>query len=99
MIKYDFSIQRCPTMTTIERLTVTMPKEMATTLKSAVEMGEYASTSEVVREALRDWSFKRQHMLDQLAALKQDIDKGLTDVAAGRSEERRVGKECVSTCR
>ncbi|MBF23952.1 MAG: type II toxin-antitoxin system ParD family antitoxin [Pusillimonas sp.] len=74
-------------MTTIERLTVTMPKEMATTLKSAVEMGEYASTSEVVREALRDWSFKRQLMLDQLTVLKQDIDKGLADVAAGRTRE------------
>ncbi|MBV6273727.1 type II toxin-antitoxin system ParD family antitoxin [Alcaligenaceae bacterium CGII-47] len=74
-------------MTTIERLTVTMPTEMAATLKSAVEMGEYASTSEVVREALRDWSFKRQLMLDQLTALKQDIDKGLADVAAGRTRE------------
>ncbi len=64
-----------------------MPKEMATTLKSAVEMGEYASTSEVVREALRDWSFKRQLMLDQLILLKQDIDKGLADVSAGRTRE------------
>ena len=87
MIKYDLSTQRCPTMTTIERLTVTMPKEMASTLKSAVEMGEYASTSEVVREALRDWSFKRQLMLDQLTVLKQDIDKGLADVATGRTRE------------
>lgn len=74
-------------MSTIERLTVTMPAEMAATLKSAVDAGEYASTSEVIREALRDWSFKRQLMLDELAALKQDIDKGLADVAAGRVRE------------
>jgi len=86
MIKYE-SPPRYSTMSTIERLTVTMPAEMAATLKSAVDAGEYASTSEVIREALRDWSFKRQLMLDELAALKQDIDKGLADVAAGRIRE------------
>ncbi|MBV6304431.1 type II toxin-antitoxin system ParD family antitoxin [Candidimonas humi] len=74
-------------MATIERLTVTMPAEMAATLKRAVDSGEYASASEVIREALRDWSFKRQLRLEELAALKQDIDKGLDDVAAGRVRE------------
>ena len=69
---------------TLERLTVTMPSEMAAAIKHAVEEGGYASTSEVVREALRDWSTKRQLMLDELAALKVDINKGLADVAAGR---------------
>lgn len=69
---------------TLERLTVTMPSEMAAAIKHAVEEGGYASTSEVVREALRDWSTKRQLMLDELAALKADINKGLADVAAGR---------------
>lgn len=54
-------------------------QEMAATLKSPVEMGEHASTSEVVREALRGWSFKRQVMLDRLTALRQDIDKGLAE--------------------
>lgn len=79
-------------MTTIERLTVTMPAEMAATLKRAVDSGEYASASEVIREALRDWSFKRQLMLDELSALKQDIDKGLADIAAGRTKEFDAGR-------
>jgi antitoxin ParD1/3/4 len=70
--------------TTLERLTITMPAEMAVTIKQAVEGGEYASTSEVVREALREWNARRQLMLDELSALKADIDKGLADVAAGR---------------
>ena len=61
-------------MSSIERLTVTMPADMAATLKNAVNADEYASTSEVIREALRDWSFKRQLMLDELAVLKQDLD-------------------------
>ncbi len=36
-------------MSEIERLTVTLPAEMAAVVKSAVETGDYASTSEVVR--------------------------------------------------
>jgi antitoxin ParD1/3/4 len=41
-------------MSNIERMTVTMPAEMAATLRQTVASGEYASTSEVVREVLRE---------------------------------------------
>lgn len=71
-------------MADIERLTITLPTEMATTIRSAVEDGDYASTSEVVRAALRDWKLKRAVQLQELEALKADIDKGLADVASGR---------------
>lgn len=71
-------------MAEIERLTITLPTEMAAVVKSAVKDGDYASTSEVVRAALRDWKTKRALQLQELAALKADIDKGLADVAAGR---------------
>ena len=71
-------------MSAIERLTVTLPAEMAAVVKSAVETGDYASTSEVVRAALRDWRMKRALQVEELAALKADIDTGLADVAAGR---------------
>jgi antitoxin ParD1/3/4 len=74
-------------MPDIERLTITLPADMAAVVKSAVEAGDYASTSEVVREALRDWKLKRALQLQELAALKQDIDRGLADVAAGRVKE------------
>jgi antitoxin ParD1/3/4 len=33
---------------------------MAALLRQAVATGEYASSSEVVRDALRDWTHKRQ---------------------------------------
>jgi antitoxin ParD1/3/4 len=71
-------------MADIERLTITLPAEMAAVVKGAVEEGDYASASEVVRAALRDWKVKRALQLQELAALKADIDKGLADVAAGR---------------
>jgi len=71
-------------MPEIERLTITMPPELAAVVKQAVEAGDYASISEVVRAALRDWKLKRALQLEELAALKAAIDKGLADVAAGR---------------
>jgi len=71
-------------MADIERLTITLPTEMAGALKGAVSGGDYASVSEVVREALRDWTMKRALRLHELAAIQADIDKGLADIAAGR---------------
>ncbi len=74
-------------MPEIERLTVTMPPELAAVVRQAVETGDYASTSEVVRAGLRDWKLKRALQIEELAALKADIDKGLADVAAGRVKD------------
>ncbi len=71
-------------MAEIERLTITLPSDMAAIVKGAVEGGDYASSSEVVREALRDWKMKRALQLQELASLKADIDRGLTDLAEGR---------------
>jgi antitoxin ParD1/3/4 len=68
----------------IERLTITLPSEMAAVVKDAVEGGDYASYSEVIREALRDWKIKRAFRIQELTSLKADIDSGLTDLADGR---------------
>jgi antitoxin ParD1/3/4 len=74
-------------MAEIERMTITLPSDMAAVVKGAVEGGDYASSSEVVREALRDWKTKRALQLQELAALKADIDRGLTDLAEGRVQD------------
>ena len=71
-------------MGSIERLTITLPADMAGLVKGAVDDGDYASTSEVIREALRDWKLRRELRLGQLAELRADIARGLADVAAGR---------------
>lgn len=71
-------------MSNIERMTITLPSEMANSIKAVVAAGGYASSSEVVREALRDWQAKREAQLRKLAALQRDLDKGLADRDAGR---------------
>ena len=74
-------------MAEIERMTITLPSEMAAVVRGAVEGGDYASSSEVMREALRDWKMKRALQLQELAALKVDIDRGLADLAEGRVQD------------
>jgi antitoxin ParD1/3/4 len=71
-------------MAGIELLTITLPSDMAATIEGAVEGGDDASTSEMVREALRDWTTKRALRWHEAPALKADIDEGLSDVARGR---------------
>ncbi|MCP5400500.1 MAG: type II toxin-antitoxin system ParD family antitoxin [Sphingomonas sp.] len=64
-------------MSAVERMTITMPAELAETLRQTVAGGEYASTSEVVREALRDWTRNRDTERRELEALRAVIKAGL----------------------
>jgi len=74
-------------MAGVERLTITLPTDMAGLVKGAVEEGDYASSSEVIREALREWKMRRELRLQRVETLKAEIDRGLADVAAGRIAE------------
>ncbi|UOA33751.1 Putative nickel-responsive regulator (plasmid) [Sulfitobacter sp. DSM 110093] len=64
-------------MPSAERMTITLPSDMAETLRQTVAGGEYASTSEIVREALRDWTRSRDAELRDLEALRSAIKAGL----------------------
>ncbi|MGE3875634.1 MAG: type II toxin-antitoxin system ParD family antitoxin [Parvibaculaceae bacterium] len=47
-------------MADVEKVSIAVTPEMAAALREVVESGEYASTSEVVREALREWKPRRE---------------------------------------
>ena len=70
-------------MAEIERVTVALTADLAQTVRSAVDAGEYASASEIVREALRDWSDKRLLRQRDLERLKAEIQKGIDEIDAG----------------
>jgi antitoxin ParD1/3/4 len=56
-------------MPAVEKISIALPGEMAAKVRKVVETGEYASSSEVVRDALQEWMLKRelrQHGLDEL---------------------------------
>ena len=59
-------------MPAVEKISIALHPEMAANVRKAVETGEYASYSEVVRDALHEWMLKRdlrQHSLDELRKL------------------------------
>jgi antitoxin ParD1/3/4 len=68
----------------MERMTITLTDEQAERIKALVAKGDYASHSEVIREALRDWELTQSFRKHALAELKGEIDKGVADVKAGR---------------
>lgn len=47
-------------MATVEKLSIALTAELAADIRQAIATGEYASTSEVVRDALRAWRQARQ---------------------------------------
>ena len=63
-------------MPDVQKISIALTGEQIVTLKAAVETGEYATTSEIVREALRDWQFKRELRLRELMRLRQMWDQG-----------------------
>jgi len=70
-------------MSNIERMTVVVPEPMAAKIRAAVASGDYASTSEVVRDAMRLWSDRREFRREELAALRNAWDAGKASGIAG----------------
>ncbi len=64
-------------MADIRKVSVALTGEQIAALKAAVEAGEYATTSEIVREAIRDWQFKRELRQEDLKRLRQLWDEGM----------------------
>ncbi len=69
-------------MPAAERISITMPTDVAETLRQAVASWGYASTGEIVSEALRDRVRKRDTELRYLEALRAAIKTGL-DIGPG----------------
>ena len=62
-------------MANVEKMSIALTPEMAALVRDAVKSGEYASSSEIVREALRDWKYKRTIQaknIDEIYSLWQE---------------------------
>jgi antitoxin ParD1/3/4 len=70
-------------MSNVEKVSVALTAEQLSALKAAVDTGEYATTSEIVREAVRDWQLKRELRQYDLERLRDAWDKGLASGSAG----------------
>jgi len=72
-------------MPSVEKVSIALPPQMLSIVRDAVETGEYASSSEVVREALRDWSHKRTLREKGLDELRSVWQQALQDNSPGVS--------------
>lgn len=70
-------------MGTVEKISVALSPELLAQVRSAVDSGRYGSASEVVREALRDWTLREPLRLAEVERLRKAWSEGL---ASGEAE-------------
>ena len=79
-----------------EKLSISLPKDMAQMIRRQVETGTYASNSEVVRDALRMWQQREQQRTERLASIRARINEAaddpehVTDEELGRHFDERL---------
>lgn len=83
-------------MANVEKVSIALTPEMLAIVREAVKSGEYASSSEVMREALRDWKRRRALERKEVEELRRLWEEGLAsgsgrldDMAAIKAEARR----------
>jgi antitoxin ParD1/3/4 len=64
-------------MSNVSKISVALTVEMNELVQQAVASGEYATGSEVIREALREWKLRRTLRLHERAELQQLWAEGL----------------------
>lgn len=74
-------------MPNVERLSITLPADMAQMIRAKVEGGQYASNSEVIREAIRLWQDREQARAEQLAAIREKIAEADADPRPSLTDE------------
>jgi len=80
-------------MANIEKVSVALTSEQLASLKAAVDAGEYATTSEIVREAVRDWQLKRELRQEDINRLRQLWDAGKSSGSAGEVDMKALRGE------
>ena len=83
-------------MANVEKLSIALTPELAAVVRQCVESGEFASSSEVIREALREWKLKRSLQQNEIAELRSlwqiGLESGpghLADMDAIKAEARK----------
>jgi antitoxin ParD1/3/4 len=80
-------------MSSVEKVSVALTNEQLSALKAAVDSGEYATTSEIVREAVRDWQLKRELRHEDINRLRQMWDEGVASGSAGEVDMNKLRRE------
>jgi antitoxin ParD1/3/4 len=71
-----------------EKLSITLPADMARMVRDKVEGGAYASNSEVIREALRTWQERESLKARRLDDVRRKIEEAIDDPRPALTELR-----------
>jgi antitoxin ParD1/3/4 len=80
-------------MSTIEKISIALTPDLASLVRNAVTDGYYASTSEVIREALRDWKIKQIQNQRNTTELKSLWQEGIDSGSAGILNMEEIKQE------
>ncbi len=72
----------------VEKLSITLPANMVSVIKQQVQKGAYASTSEVLRAAMRTWMRKEEEHATRMASIKARVKHSLEDPRPNLSGEQ-----------
>jgi len=73
-------------MHSAEKISITLPPDMLRDIRAAVAAGDYATTSEALRDAVRAWQRQRGEDAERLAALRARAQRSLADPRASLGE-------------
>lgn len=66
-------------MQSAEKISITMTPDLLRVVRESVDAGEYASTSEVMRDAVRVWQRQRLEDAERLNAVRARVQRSLHD--------------------
>jgi antitoxin ParD1/3/4 len=62
-----------------EQLSITLPADMVAVIKEQVEAGRYASTSDMLRAAMKRWMRDEEEHADRIAQIRAEIAEAIAD--------------------
>src|ERR1700720_1570720 len=71
--------KKATTLRNAEKISITMTPDMLRAIRESVEAGEYASTSEALRDAVRVWQRQRMEDAERLTAIRTRVRRSLDD--------------------
>ena len=79
-------------MPAAEKISITLTPEMNRIIKQRVEAGDFASSSELIREALRVWQKREEEHQERLASIRARVQKSLDDPRPSVSLDEARGR-------
>lgn len=83
-------------MATVEKMTIALTQEQASFVRGVVDSGEFASTSEAIREAVREWKERRELLGYTIGELRELVREGVVSLPSSRPAMSDVKAEARS---